>query len=235
MPPGPSLDPGAPVRPEVRLRDARVRWTGRAEGDLRPAVEPPDRSPRWAGVVDAPVSWLHQVHGAGVVVVTGSGPVRGEDGDALVTAAPGNALAVLTADCAPVALASAEGVVAAVHAGWGGLLEGVVEAAVAAMRRLGATDIDAALGPCIHPGCYEFAGPELEHVVARLGPSVRSTTSWGTPALDLPAAVRAAVDRAGASLVHDEASCTACAGDRSFSHRARREAERQAMVVWRPA
>src|SRR5674476_1670641 len=69
-------------------------------------------------------------------------------------AAPGTALCVLTADCAAIALASAEGVCSAVHAGWRGLVAGVVEAAVTAMRDLGASDVTASLGPCIHAPCY---------------------------------------------------------------------------------
>src|SRR5674476_1670642 len=55
---------------------------------------------------------------------------------------------------AAIALASAEGVCSAVHAGWRGLAAGVVEAAVTAMRDLGASDVTASLGPCIHAPCY---------------------------------------------------------------------------------
>jgi hypothetical protein len=95
------------------------------------------------------------------------------------------------------------------------------------MRGLGATDIEAALGPCIHPCCYEFSAADLE----RFDPAVRGATRDGAPALDVPAAVRLVVGRAGARLVHDEDRCTAC-DDGWFSHRARGEAERQAMVVW---
>ena len=214
---------------ESPLRWARVRWTGRAEGDLGAAGP----ESRWASVVDRPVSWTRQVHGDGVVVVDGPGERRGEEADALVTTAPGVALAVVTADCAPVALASPEGVVAAVHAGWSGLCAGVVERAVEVMRSLGAGTVEAALGPCIHPECYEFGADDLARVVHRLGPAVAATTAGGRPALDLPAAVGAALAGAGAELAHHEDVCTACAADRYFSHRGRREVERQAMVVWR--
>ena len=227
------LDVGAGA-PGVLL-GARVRWTGRAEGDLRPGERA--TAGRLDDLVGAPVSWVRQVHGEGVAVVgsRGRGVIRGQEADALVTAEPGAPLAVLTADCAPVALASPEGVVAAVHAGWAGLVAGVVERAVAVMRDLGATDVHGALGPCIHPECYEFGDPELDRVAGALGPSVRAVTGSGAPALDLPGAVRAALARAGAELVADEGMCTACAADRYYSHRARREPERQAMVVWRAA
>ena len=212
------------------LLGARVRFTGRADGDLRPQL--PGGADRLAAVAGRPVSWLRQVHGRHAVVVEGGRVVAGEEGDALVTADRHTAVAVLTADCAPVALASPEGVVAAVHAGWAGLAAGVVGEAVAAMRALGATVVDAALGPCIHAECYEFGAPDLDRMATALGPHVRSKTAWGTPALDLPAAVAAAVHQAGASLVADVDHCTACGGGRWFSHRARREVERQAMLVW---
>ena len=158
---------------------------------------------------------------------------RGEEADALVTTRPGVALAVLTADCAPVALASPEGVIAAAHAGWAGLHAGILERTVESMRALGATTVEAALGPCIHPECYEFGAADLARLARRLGDSVVGTTGRGRPALDLPAAVRAALAGAGAHLVHDEDACTACGAERYFSHRGRHERERQAMVVWR--
>ncbi|HUQ40036.1 MAG TPA: polyphenol oxidase family protein, partial [Acidimicrobiales bacterium] len=144
----------------------------------------------------------------------------------------GGALAVLTADCAPVALASSEGVIAVAHAGWRGVAAGVIEATVAEMEALGATAIEAAIGPCIHAECYEFGPAELDGVAARLGDDVRSRTSAGRPALDLPAAVRAALRRAGVETVTDVDVCTACSPDH-FSWRARQELQRQATVVWR--
>lgn len=213
------------------LRGARVCFTGRAEGDLRPS--PGTGAGRLSDVAGRPVSWVRQVHGSRVVVVEGTEPVQGEEGDALVTTSPHATLAVLTADCAPVALTSPEGVVAAVHAGWAGLMDGVVERAVDTMRALGATGVEAALGPCIHPGCYEFAAAGLDRVAGRLGPVVRAVTATGAPALDLPAAVSAALHGAGATLVWDAGRCTACDAGTLYSHRARRDGERQAMLVWK--
>jgi copper oxidase (laccase) domain-containing protein len=150
-----------------------------------------------------------------------------------VSRAPGAALAVLTADCAPVALVSAEGVIGIAHAGWRGLLDGVIEATVDAMRELGATDVGAALGPCIRPGCYPFGEAELERVAGRLGPSVRATSRAGGAALDVPAAVRASLERVGADLVADAGVCTACS-PAHWSWRGGRDTQRQATVVWRP-
>ena len=219
---------------------ALAHFTGRADGDLGgvgPGADPSVDARRRA-VLDRPWSRLRQVHGARVVVVTRPGDKAGAEADASVSVRRDAALCICTADCAPIAFASPEGVIGAAHAGWPGLAAGVIEATVVAMRALGASDIEAALGPCVHPSCYEFGVADLDDLVATLGPLVRSETSWGTPAFDVPAAVRGALERAGASLVHASAVCTACTSDAvgptHFSHRARGERERQALVVWRP-
>ncbi|MBK9181226.1 MAG: laccase domain-containing protein [Acidimicrobiales bacterium] len=213
----------------------RVRFTGRAEGDL--AVTGPEAAlrERRAAVVDVPWTWLRQVHGAAVVVVDVPGAHAGATADAAVTTVPGAALAVHTADCAPIALVSADGVIAAVHAGWRGLEAGVVAAAAGAMRGLGAGRIEALVGPCIGPECYEFGAGELDRLAARFGPTVRARTTAGRPALDLPAAVRVAlaeVDVVVRGQAGQAPACTACRADECFSHRARGEGERQALVMW---
>ena len=217
-------------------------WTGRSEGDLRPQGAPGARrhdgatGARRKAVLDRPWSWVHQVHGSGVVEVGGP-PVVGPAADALV-AGPGpmgseTALAVFSADCACLALSSREGAMGAVHAGWKGLAAGVVAEAIGEMRRLGATEVAAALGPCIHAECYAFGAADLESVSRAVGGDVAGRTGSGALALDLPRAVALAVESAGASLVHDVDVCTACSAGH-FSHRARAETERQALVVWRP-
>jgi YfiH family protein len=188
-------------------------------------------SARRAAVLKGSWSWLRQVHGADVVTVEHPGGARGVCADALVTRRPGAVLAVFTADCAPIALASQEGVVGVVHAGWRGVLAGVIGRAVDAMRAVGANSITAALGPCIRAGCYEFAPSDLDHVVAAVGETARSTTSWGTPALDLAAAVQSSLSSVGVELAADAGACTACSTV-WFSHRARADTGRQATLVW---
>lgn len=224
----------------MRLGPAEVRFTGRAEGDLGSASErgPGGPSPaceaRRRAVAHHPWTWLRQVHGPRVVVVDQPGEHAGAEADAAVTACRKAVLAILTADCAPVAFASAEGVIGAAHAGWRGVLSGVIEHTAEAMRALGATDIEAALGPCIHPECYEFSEQDLQQVERRLGPEVRGRTSEGTPALDVPSAVAAACARAGVVLTFRSQACTACDVAGFYSHRARREHERQALAIWLP-
>jgi polyphenol oxidase len=165
-------------------------------------------------------------------VVTAPGEHAGTDADAAVTAVPGCAVTVRTADCAPLVLRG-ERSVGVVHAGWRGLVDGVVGAAVDALRALDDDVVDANLGPCIRPGCYEFAGTERERLVTRFGAEVAATTTWGTPAVDLPAAVRIALAEVGVDHLRDATGCTAC-DHRWFSHRARGELQRFATVAWIP-
>ena len=210
-------------------RTSHHRFTTRADGDL--AVGSDGVAARRMALVDLPWTWLHQVHGAEVVTVTRPGEHAGAEADAAVTAVPGAVLAVQAADCAPVALL-ADGVVGVAHAGWRVLVAGVLPAAVAAMRAIGAGEVRALLGPCVHPGCYELGEPALGEVEALLGPSVVSRTTGGAPALDLPAAVSASLAGVGVALDPGGTTCTACAPDTAWSHRARREAGRQAALAW---
>jgi YfiH family protein len=210
----------------IQLGPAWVRFTGRAEGDMAAPGAPT------TSVVDLPWTRLRQVHGADVVIVSTPGGGSGQPGDGAVSALRGAALAILTADCAPVAFASPEGVIGIAHAGWRGLVAGVISETVLAMRRLGAGSIQAALGPCIGPECYAFGPSDLDHAASVFGDGVRSVTCRGEPALDVAAAVRVAVREAGAELVWDAGICTSCSLDH-WSWRARRDRQRQATVVWR--
>jgi polyphenol oxidase len=220
---------------EIRLgtgQVARVRFTTAADGDFAVDGGGPDLEDRRRRVVDVPWTWLRQVHGAEVVIVDAPGALAGENADAAVTVVRGAALSVQTADCAPVALVGTDRAVGAVHAGWRGLATGVVERAVAALDRLGAGQLRAIVGPCIHPGCYEFGERELDQLTARYGDAVRGRTADGRPALDMPAAVATALAGAGVELVAGPGPCTACGEPALYSHRARGDAARQAMVVW---
>jgi polyphenol oxidase len=134
---------------------------GFGSGDERAAVA--ENRTRVAARLNLPPSGLrtvHQVHGRTVVTVESQDwpPTAAPKADAMVTRQPGVALGILTADCAPVLLADpAAGVIGAAHAGWRGALDGVLEATVAAMVKLGARDeaIRAAVGPCIAQPSYE--------------------------------------------------------------------------------
>lgn len=179
----------------------------------------------WAGV---PVAYARQVHGADVHTVTGPPPASPEPLEAAVATADGLvtdcaqvALAVLAADCVPVLLADASaGVVGTAHAGRRGVVAGVVPAVVASMVALGARAgrIAAVVGPAACGRCYEVPA-DLREQVEALVPGAAATTSWGTPALDLPGAVASQLALAGVTDVRAFGGCT-IEQDRWFSHRA---------------
>ncbi len=206
------------------------------DGDFRVDAEPEGLERARREFVGLPWVWLTQVHGAGVVRVTDEASAQaaqGAEGDALVTTMTDTVVSVRAADCGPIALVSPQGVVGAVHAGWRGLVAGVIPAAAAAMRDLGAREIFGALFSCIGPECYEFGPAELALVREQLGDAVVGRTAGGSVALDVPAAVSASMALAGVEEVAVGRGCTACdPGARWYSHRARREVGRHALAVW---
>jgi len=156
------------------------------------------------GAAADPHRWtrLRQVHGTRVLDPDDARRARWSEvtepvsADGAVTTDDDVALLVVTADCAPVALA-ADQAVALVHAGWRGTYHGVLAAAVDALRRVDAAPIRAVIGPLARPCCYEFGSGDLDGIAARLGDGVRATTNHGATALDQPAAISAAAMAAG--------------------------------------
>jgi len=176
--------------------------------------------------------WVRQVHGGEVFeaeapTIPSEPPVA----DAAVTARPALPVAIVTADCAPVVVAN-DDAFAVVHAGHRGLSNGVIEAAVARVRSFGSTPVHAFLGPCIHPEYYEFGSADLERLVDELGPAVAAQTREGRPALDIPAAVRVVLERAGVDGLDDCGVCTADS-DEYFSYRRDGATGRQATIAVR--
>lgn len=163
----------------------------------------------------ATMAW--QVHGADVRRADGRGVVTAglefERCDGLWTDEPGRALMLLTADCLPIAIARANGspAVAVLHAGWRGLLAGIVEAGVAA---LGDGPLAAAIGPGIGACCYEVGDEVSASFRERFGESV--VTGRG---LDLAAAAELALREAGCETVERTGLCTSCEEGLFFSHR----------------
>lgn len=143
------------------------------------------------GVEPDHLLFSRQVHGTGVVVADGPWPCDAgpPEADAIVTRTPGLALGVLVADCVPVLLhAPEEGVVAVAHAGRSGMADGVVRAAVGAMRDLGATTLLATVGPSVCGRCYEVP-PAMRDQVSAGRPVTASVTWHGTASLDVAAGV----------------------------------------------
>ena len=139
--------------------------------------------------------------------------VRGAaEGDALWTDEPGVPVAALAADCVPVALARREGApaVAVAHAGWRGLLAGVLENAV---QTLGGR-AEAAIGPSAGPCCYEVGEEVARPYRERFGDGIMVGRN-----LDLWSAAETALTAAGVDTVHRVDLCTICNPERFFSHR----------------
>lgn len=211
------------------LPGVRYRFTTRADGDLQVGGEPRHLASRRAALAPGEWTWLRQTHSSDVVVVEHPGQHRGSPADAAVTTVAGAVLSVVAADCAPLLLA-APGGLAVIHAGWRGLLAGVVAEAADALARQGQTAVAAVLGPTIAAHHYEFGEADLAPIVERFGPTVAAAAASGSPALDLPAAVRVAVGELGLDLV-DVGQCTACSPDH-WSYRARGDGGRHALVAW---
>jgi polyphenol oxidase len=183
---------------------------------------------------------VRQVHGATVVRAgRGRSGAGFEDpstalgnADAIVTSSRRVPLAVLTADCVPVALADPRtGQLAVVHAGWRGVAGGILPAAVG--RFPNPAEIRAAVGPAIGPDHYEV-GPEVAEGVSAACPGGAVTTRSGSRLLlDLPATVGRILSGLGVRGIEREEVCTACDPERFFSHRRDGITGRQALVAMR--
>lgn len=197
---------------------------GRSVGDELAAVEENlRRFARTAGLDGDALYAVSQVHGADVRAVQRSddpAALRAVEADGLVAGERGVAVSVRTADCLPVLLADpTTGRVAALHAGWRGVVRGIVPAGVAALGP--APGVLAAVGPGIGPCCFEV-GPDVAETIAASAPGaavVVAGRDGARPRVDLRAAVRAQLRAAGVERVDDVAACTMCDAERFFSFR----------------
>jgi hypothetical protein len=153
---------------------------------------------------------VKQVHGARAVLAA---EAAGQEGDALVARAGDGAVGVRVADCVPVLVADpASGAVAAIHAGWRGVVGGVLRAGV---ELLGGRGLVAAIGPCIGACCFEVGrdvGETIGFVVREEGDKAY---------VDLRAAVRSQLRTLGLddARIEDVAGCTRHEGERFHSYR----------------
>jgi YfiH family protein len=183
------------------------------------------RLQRAIGCEQRPRCWAHQVHGGEVLRVISGAPFdNNQRADALVSDDPHRVVAIRVADCVPILLATSDGRrVAAVHAGWRGVIAAVAPAALRAMTGGGdATDVLAAIGPCIGFDAFEV-GPEVtEAFVVRFGKRAPVRTRGdGKGHVDLREAVRRQVVEAGVSPDRIDSSdrCTFRDKEEFFSHR----------------
>ncbi|MEZ5725916.1 MAG: peptidoglycan editing factor PgeF [Paracoccaceae bacterium] len=176
------------------------------------------------GVAPDRLAGVHQVHSADVVTLSVPEDAGTSDhirADGIVSALPGVALAVLTADCQPVLFADpAAGVIGAAHAGWRGALGGVLEATVQAMRDLGAQNIRAVIGPTISQRAYEVGWDFMDEFTAE-DPDYQRFFSNGPnekPMFDLPSFGLMRLRAAGVDAAWTR-HCTYSDPERFFSYR----------------
>ena len=168
---------------------------------------------------------LYQIHSPDVITLTG--PVDSENrpkADGMVTATPGLAIGVLTADCGPVLfLDPVKNVIGAAHAGWKGATGGVLESTLSSMEGLGASreNIIAVLGPTISQKNYEV-GPEFVDTLLTLS---SENTAYFSPSqkpghsmFDLPAYIVARLTGLGVKA-NWTGQCTYADEDLFFSYR----------------
>ena len=168
---------------------------------------------------------VYQVHSPDAVIV--EGPWRGErpKADAMVTATPGLALAITTADCGPVLFTDLDArVIGAAHAGWRGAVTGVLESTLTAMERLGARRerIVAVLGPTISQKAYEV-GPDFIKRFTDEAPGherfFRQAEKADHAMFDLPGFIGARLEAAGVGEFTNLDLCTYSDEERFFSYR----------------
>ena len=180
------------------------------------------------GVSDDDLVFMHQSHSDRVLSVDGI-ETREPDGDGVVTAQRGVALAVLVADCTPVLLADPDaGVVGAVHAGRPGMMNRIVDRALDRMTEHGAANPVAIVGPSVCPRCYEVP-LELREQAAEVSPESRSVSWTGTPAIDVAGGVVAQLHARGVPTTWVP-GCTR-ESDRLFSYRRDKQSGRFAGVI----
>lgn len=220
-------------------------------GDLVEHRDPPANIARnfeiLAAAIRAPgreIVQVHQVHGAAVHVVRRGAAAHATPSDtkadAIVTDDPTRLLAVRVADCCPILLSSADGrVVAAVHAGWRGVVcanqlasedaaalggSGVLAPTVLAMRALGASSLVAAIGPCISMEHFEVGSEVLGEFRAAFGAACEQrgllrAAPGGKGFIDLQGCLREQLLSLGVEKIDTLARCTVREPDLFFSHR----------------
>lgn len=187
--------------------------------------------------------WLEQVHGVHVVDAdawAGRGGHAVPRADAAFTRSPGRVLAIMTADCLPVVIAADDASVLAVaHAGWRGLVAGVLEQTVAHLDVARPAALRAWIGPAIGPGAFEV-GEEVRQAFLRqdaqagdafapASPAAGSAPKWMA---DLPALAELALRRTGVTVVEHSGLCSVAQSTQFFSYRRDGQTGRFATLAW---
>lgn len=238
------IEPDWPAPAHVRVLST-LRSGGVSEGpyaSLNLAGHVGDRSEavaanrlllREAARLPAEPLWLEQVHGTTVARHEGAVPSP-PHADASVAFEPGRVCAVMTADCLPVVFADRAGTrVGVAHAGWRGLVGGVLQATIAALE-VPPADLHAWLGPAIGPAAFEV-GPEVRDAyLARVAGSAACFTpnDRGRYLADICGLARLVLGAAGVASVHGGVWCTHDAEQQFFSYRRDVVTGRMATLAW---
>lgn len=177
--------------------------------------------------------WLKQVHG--VECVHAQSLSNEAEADAVWTSTPGQVLAIQTADCLPVLFAERQGkTVAAAHAGWRGLAEGVLENTLAQMS-VSPADVSCWLGAAIGPCCFEV-GAEVRAAFIDQDPTDAIAFTEGAKGkwlADLYQLARQRLHRAGVTQIFGGGLCASCDSERFFSYRRDKGVSgRMAALIW---
>lgn len=205
----------------IDLPGAHALFTTRSWGDVR------DTEQQIAERLGVRLARPRQVHGNQVMTAGPAELPSTAEADAVVTTQRQLAPTVITADCLPIVIASADAV-AVVHAGWRGLESRVIANAVAALRGLAGGVLHAAVGPGAGVCCYEV-GEDLHRRFKAHGQDFRRGAK-----LDLKAIARVQLMEAGVARIHDTEICTIC-GDPELTYSYRRdgpETGRHAAIAW---
>jgi YfiH family protein len=217
---------GCPVQDDVgRIKTNYTR--------LHEAIKAPDDSPLW----------VHQVHGNNVEMLN---PDEDFDihrcADAIVSRDARRSVSIRTADCVPILIASADGkTVAAVHAGWKGIIAGVISAAIARMtvdRDQSASDFRAAIGPCIGREAFEVGAEVLAEFTRVFGDAAPvEVRDRGKGRVDLRASARLQLLACGLNgdRIDSTDRCTVDHSDEFFSHRREKGVTGRMAAVIAPA
>lgn len=176
--------------------------------------------------------WLNQVHGAEAIDAAAAGPLP--RADAAVARTRRNVCAVLTADCLPVLLAARDGgAVGIAHAGWRGMVAGVIEATIARMG-VRSHELIAWLGPGIGPAAYEV-GREVHDAFVRASPDAAKAFASHSKEhffADLYVLARQRLSASGVETINGGGFCTYRDAERFYSYRRERTTGRFASVIW---
>lgn len=176
--------------------------------------------------------WLQQVHGCEVVETVGA--ENGNCADASTTKNSGEVCVVMTADCLPVLLCNRSGTrVAAVHAGWRGLADGVIEAAVAKFSEPG-EELLAWLGPAIGPDKFEIGGEVRDRFLADNPADASAFVAKGSDKwlADIYALARSRLQSMNCGYIGGGDYCTVTESERFFSYRREGITGRMAALIW---